>query len=269
MHLIAPDAYDRVFPCIQELDYNLVIYSILDGNTPGWVFVDDLKAPRSVLLWNMQDAVLLEGEPDKRTAQDVADILASKIVPHAKPRYIPSLSLQYAPEGWEQYADLLLGRWKHKLGNRYNFEFKRLPVGWVEKLPAGFTLQRIDAELLNRKNLPNYDQLSGWINSFWRSYRHFLDTGVGYCVLFEDTIASWCLSVYVSGSNFELGLATDPAFRGQGLATVGASACVAYCQTEYITPHWHCWADNLPSVAVAEKVGFKKSLIYPAYRFEL
>jgi RimJ/RimL family protein N-acetyltransferase len=48
-----------------------------------------------------------------------------------------------------------------------------------------------------------------------------------------------------------------------------ASACVDYCLTEYITPHWHCWADNLPSVAVAEKVGFKKSLVYPAYRIEI
>ena len=77
------------------------------------------------------------------------------------------------------------------------------------------------------------------------------------------------MSVYASGSNFELGLATDLAFRGQGLATGVASACVDYCQAEYITPHWHCWADNLPSVAVAEKVGFKKSLIYSTYRFEI
>ena len=56
MHLINPEVYNRVSPCIQELDYNLVIYSILDGNTPGWVFADDPKALRTVLLWNMQDA---------------------------------------------------------------------------------------------------------------------------------------------------------------------------------------------------------------------
>jgi hypothetical protein len=35
-------------------------------------------------------------------------------------------------------------------------------------------------------------------------------------------------------------------------------AFATHCAANQITPHWDAWADNSPSVAVAEKTGFRK-----------
>lgn len=63
-----------------------------------------------------------------------------------------------------------------------------------------------------------------------------------------------------------------PLFHGQhlelvidGLATLTARAFVVRCVREGIAPHWDCWTTNLPSVAVAEKVGFVKALEYTVW----
>jgi GNAT acetyltransferase len=41
-----------------------------------------------------------------------------------------------------------------------------------------------------------------------------------------------------------------------GIETIPTHAFLTHCSTHQITPHWDCWADNTPSIAVAEKTGF-------------
>jgi hypothetical protein len=36
-----------------------------------------------------------------------------------------------------------------------------------------------------------------------------------------------------------------------------------HCAERGVTPHWDCWTSNLPSVAIAEKLGFHKVETYP------
>jgi hypothetical protein len=55
----------------------------------------------------------------------------------------------------------------------------------------------------------------------------------------------------------------------QGFATLTASALVSCCQSNRITPHWDSWKANLPSVAVAEKIDFRKALEYDVYLGEI
>ena len=149
----------------------------------------------------------------------------------------------------------------------------RLPNGqWSQPVPlpspAGFELRRIDDGLLV-SHLAHLDEVRGWIDSFWYSPEDFLHTGFGFCALVDDQIASWCLTVFAAGSARELGLATVPAFRGRGLATRLAAACVEHALTHDLRPHWHCWADNCPSVGVAEKTGFALEREYTVLKMDL
>ena len=43
----------------------------------------------------------------------------------------------------------------------------------------------------------------------------------------------------------------------RGFATITASAFVEHALEQGLTPHWDSWKMNLPSVAVAHKVGFR------------
>jgi RimJ/RimL family protein N-acetyltransferase len=130
-------------------------------------------------------------------------------------------------------------------------------------------MRRIDEALLANTNLGNIRAVEGWVRSFWHSLRDFVGTGFGFCVVRDGTILSWCLSVFVSDENFEFGIATAPDHRRKGLATLAAAACVEHCVENHRIPHWHCWEDNVPSIKVAEKVGFENPTLYTVYRFDL
>lgn len=262
--------YQRVGPVFEELRYNLVIDSVIDGNTPAWVYADAKRFPRSAWMWNRQDAMLVAGNEDNDAFNRVlADLIAEKVIPDAKQRGIPLLSLHYSPQSWESVIDrvLLKGGRAEKARRRY-YALGELNIDWKAHMPLDSQMVRIDEKLLARTDLHNIDSVVGWVRSYWCSNREFAQTGFGLCLLMGDTVASWCLSVYVSGRNLELGLATVPDFRNKGLATLTAAACVEHCLINGIVPHWHCWDDNYPSVAVAGKLGFERPTGYTVYRLK-
>ena len=158
------------------------------------------------------------------------------------------------------------GRGAEQAIRRY-YQWGQLKVDWRHSVPAGYAMRRLTPELLADTSFENMDQVVGWVDSFWRSHAAFAETGFGFCALRGQAVASWCLSVFASGRDYELGLATMPAHRNQGLATVTAAVSVEHCLNLGGTPHWHCWEDNTPSQVVAAKVGFERPVQYTVYRF--
>lgn len=270
MYELAIKDYGRVRPLFEGLRYNLVVDSCLDGNTPAWVYANDLRDPHTAWMWNRMDSMLLAGRTDDDAVnQALATLIAGKVIPDARKRQIPELSLHYDPQAWESKLDIVLpGRSPLQALRRY-YTFSHIKVDWRRMLPADCEMRRMDEQLLADARLENIQQVVGWVRSFWPTQRDFLDTGFGFCLLEGQAIASWCLSVYASGIHFELGLATTLRYRGRGFATLTAAACVEHCAARGLVPHWHCWEDNLPSIRVAEKVGFVDPTQYTVYRFKV
>lgn len=270
IYQLKEDEYESVRLLYRNLRSNLVVDSIIDGTTPAWVFVDHKGKPQTAAMWNKQDALLLAGyDGNEKFNVALGDQLVQRIIPDAQRRYIPEISLYYDADAWESRLGMILkGRSAVKASRRY-YVFTGLKIDWREQIPLDCEIRRIDETLLGSDELGNIDQVVGWVQSFWRSNQDFVDTGFGCCLVREETIVSWCLSVYVSGMDYELGIATVPENRTQGFATLTALACVEYCNENGLTPHWHCWNDNLGSIAVAEKLGFEKPTTYYAYKFNL
>jgi RimJ/RimL family protein N-acetyltransferase len=254
----------------EGLSYNLVIYSVIEKNTNGRVYSDDPRNPRTSLLWNCQDALLLEGSPYNNNFNlELAEVIRKQIIPDAASKRIPVLSLHYFPDQWHKAIENTILQYLHpEKSHRNLYWFRSLRVDWRREIPAGIHMQRIDSSLLEQRQLKNYQDMCAWIDSYWHTQGDFLKKGVGYCLLKGDTILSWAVSVYVGGQNCELGLATIPPYRNRGYATLTAAACVEYCVENKIVPHWHCDKNNTPSITVAEKVGFEKVMEYPVYRFQ-
>ena len=266
---LEPRQYHRLLPLFANLRYNLVIDSIIAGNTPAWVYTDALEAPRLGLMWNRMDALLLGGEPGDGSANRALNaLIREQIVPDARRRYIPELSLFCQPDIWEPYLGDVLDGLEPEIAWRRYYRFNRAGLDWRARVPSGCEILPINSGLLSDRGLENVDQLTGWVNSFWRSDRDFVENGFGFCLLHSGALASWCLSVYVHGADFELGLATHPDYRRRGYAALVAAASVEHCQSRGFTPHWHCWEENRPSIAIAEKVGFTDPVHYPVYRFQ-
>lgn len=278
-------SYPLVRPLFEELRYNLVVDSILEGHTPAWVATDRTDQPAVALLWNRQDALLVAGDSsDPVMNRALNSLIRDQIALDARQRHIPQLSLHYAPAGWERAMDLVLAGFEPERAWRRTYRLQQLLVDWRSRLPTGCELWPLEAAILagavaeqgvEGRGLAHSEQVAGWVHSFWRSVDDYLHTGFGYVLLEGQAVASWCLSVYAgSGGSadadqFELGLATHPDYRGRGYATLVAAASVEHCLRRGWTPHWHCWEDNPASMAVAEKVGFDRPVSYPVYRFAL
>jgi RimJ/RimL family protein N-acetyltransferase len=267
---LAAVAYPRIRPLFTALNYNLLIDSVLDGNTPGLVYVDQPKEPRLALLWTRQDALILAGIPgtsiDSTLRHELNKLLEQTILPDARQRYIPQLSIQWYPSEWDAHLPELLANWRPEKAYRRLYLLKQIGFNFRRGLLPGHSIDRISQQLL-KSDLQNRDQVSGWIESFWPTTTVFLERGFGYCVVNRYAITSWCLTVFTSANRFELGVATGEDYRQQGHASLATVACIEHCLQNDLIPEWHCWEDNLPSVKLAEKVGFEQCLSYPAYRF--
>ena len=89
----------------------------------------------------------------------------------------------------------------------------------------------------------------------WGSVEAFLRGGFGYCIASEREIVCWCTAEHVSPGWCGVGIETISEYQRRGLATTAATAFLSHCVGNGIRMHWDCWADNAPSVRVAEKIG--------------
>ena len=270
MQQISPSQYPNVRPLYARLQYNLAIDSIIAGNTRGEIYVDHPTQPQSAIMWNKQDTLLVAGSaPSQSVCNDLGDLLRTEIFPAARRRTIPELALLYTPIVWETHmAELLIGMNFKKAYRRF-YTAHKLKPNWRARLLPGYMLVPIDQELLENDEIDGIDSVRGWILSFWETLQSFNTTGFGYCTITRQQIASWCLTVYTSGRQYELGAATAVEYCNKGLGTVVAAACVAHCDTHDYTPHWHCWERDRAAIAVAQKVGFDRPMGYSVFQILL
>jgi hypothetical protein len=88
MHELNQRDYWRVRGLFQDLRYNLLIDSVIVGNTPARVYADDVAAPRTGWMWNRTGAMLLVGEPE-----NVSSIRVAEKVGFFEPHPLPGLLL--------------------------------------------------------------------------------------------------------------------------------------------------------------------------------
>jgi len=262
--------YARVRPLFAGLRYNLAVDSILDGNTPAWVYVDDVADPRTAWLWDMQGEIFIAGETQNATTnRALAELITGKAIPHARARYIPAFTVFYDTPAWESQWGMLFPGLQAELTRRRYYDFIKPAVKWRAVRPVGSSIVRLNAHWLVQRDIYNMKQVLGWVDSFWRTHADFLRTGFGFCLLHEGAIASWCLTVFVSGHAYELGVATAPEYRGHGYALAVAARSVAFCAERGWTPHWHCEEDNIASWRIANRIGFINPTPYTVYRITL
>ena len=122
---------------------------------------------------------------------------------------------------------------------------------------AGVRFVPIDRALLADEALTNADEVRSEVRWMWSSEERFLERGFGVAALVERHILCWCTAEYVSRKACGIGITTDAGCRSRGIATATAARFVAECRTRGLAPYWECAGDNLPSVRVAEKLGFE------------
>ena len=153
---------------------------------------------------------------------------------------------------------------------RIIFDFQpspdRPPLNWRERIPAGFAIRRMDADIAARLQA---DLIAGgrgpWFDEVWGGIPQFLDQAFGFVAECEDDsvpfTAANCRACPMTGQGIKEGVvpiqvSTRARFQGQGLATLVCAAFIEHGLACGLTPEYGCEEENAASAALALKLGF-------------
>ncbi|SRR5712691_243809 len=242
----------RIRQLFEAEHLSLVIEAIIAGHSPARIWVDD-PTPGTALIWDGAHCVYLACPADNSGGWQEA--FRHHIAPSA-----PNLIKLYTG-GPIRLPGYTLQR-RERILYRLDRQAGRADRADPAQLPAGFTISEIGSGFDELGALENFAEVAAEISSVWNSIDDFKAAGFGFCVHDGRSIACWCTAEYVSAGQCGIGIETVPQFRRRGFATAATQAFLTHCSARQITPHWDSWADNTPSIAVAEKTGFRKIETY-------
>lgn len=257
-------------PLCSPLNYHLVIDSILAGKTPGEIITDHPTRPQAAWI-NFKHHCFLVGTPDLPGFNAELDAyLNHTFIPKARNAGQEVLLFDYHPTAWRKYLELLIPGQQRRRYQRQYFSCQSLQEDWRKLLPEGFTVVQADAALLAQTGLANLDAVRDEMCSERLTAEDFLNNSFGFCIQHDHELVSWAFSEYNSHGCCEVGIATVEKHRRKGLGTIAALALVEYALgSGYHTVGWHCWANNIPSAALAIRAGFEHRLDYQVDLFIL
>lgn len=248
----------------RPLAHHLAVGSVLSGRSNGAVYVDDPLNPAAAVLWSGTRIYLAGtvGEPAPNSHLDT--FFMEQLWLRVKKAGLEGFLLYLGP-GWASTINEdLVGIHLHS-GQRHYYSLQSTEFEENYELPGNCQLRRVDWSLLEVESLANRALLMAEMKSERPSIADFLAKSFGYCIVQEQTIAAWCLSEYNLEDRCEVGIMTAEGHRRRGLAKITAAALIEEARQRGITRiGWHCWADNLPSRATAQALGFQLIEVYPA-----
>jgi hypothetical protein len=272
-HMILEMKESEFYRCTNLIneERHLEVKSVIAGENPGRVFVDDLQAPSSGVIWlgSNNGFIFIGDEKNDVFNQGLNDLFNEVIKPdYLKLGFTGFEAIGNHP-GWDQTFEEVFGRnltsYKQRVYELHRDQYKK------ETEPAiqpGYEMMKITKEIMVNKGdsaYKNIEFLQGKILEFWASYDKFLDDGLGYCVVNGNEIVSVCFSGVVSGKVHGIDIETLKDHQGKKLAQKAAHFYVRDCLENSITPYWDCMENNRPSVSIAENLGFTNTFNYRWY----
>jgi len=257
--------YQLITPLLREYAGYPVVNAVIEGNSPGRIFVDHSAEPRSAFVLTNAGFSYPVGSPqNKAFNQMLKEQLDHEIFPEIQTSDDPTLIFYPLSDGWESPIKEMLGT--RKVYDLYRKQFCFHPekfashADWQIRIPAGFSLHPISQDLLDKFG----------VNMFpWESPQAFIEKGFGFWLLAGDEIACECSSVFVGSGAAEINIHTEEKYQRNGLAYIAACAFIAECLKRNLHPNWECWWDNEPSASLAQKLGFEPLGDHPVFLVEL
>jgi RimJ/RimL family protein N-acetyltransferase len=263
---LSQNEFEKARSVFRAMDCHLAVNSIIEGTTPGKIYVDDPAHPQAAITWTKHRFFLAGDAGNEAFNRALHRLFAKEIHPQATAAGLSALMVYYSPDSWaDKLSDVIL---KDKL------PVKRLrhcyAIGQLKSrstfVPQGFALWHVDRDLLTKTDLQNRETLLKEMQSERPSIEEFLDKSFGFCILRGNEIIGWCLSEYNCQDQCEVGIETVAAYQRRGIGTLTATALVQHALAKGIRRvGWHCWSDHVASIATAKAVGFEKLTEYPVY----
>ncbi|MCX6344108.1 MAG: GNAT family N-acetyltransferase [Armatimonadetes bacterium] len=264
---VDPADYGSIRHFFDELYQSLPIEAIIAGNSKATIWIDNASSPRATFVWDRAHCYYFGGDgTNNEFNNELRSLLAEFVIPDSITRGRRVFKLYYTNEGWESVLPTVFVA--STLTKRAR-QFYALPDCEFQEISRCVSedvrVEQVSNSILHNTKIGNVGCMCEEILSSWQTIEEFLNIGFGYCVVQENDIVCWCLAEYVSGRKCGIGIETVQPYEKRGFATLAATAFISHCLSHGIAPHWDSWADNIGSIRVAEKVGFRKVLDYSVY----
>ena len=243
----------------------LPVLSVIHGQYPGRVFVDDRDRPRTALVWTLGRWAYIEGEAYNDTfAKSLGDFMRRVIIPDSR---------QMRMNWFELYvrnsADSMRAIEEHLHGFDISRHFESVFL-WNQPAYRRFRSDyNFPQEVTTEKaEIPILSETARAVQSVGDEYK--TRTGIGFKASVAGTPVAQCRSNgFAINSQFMIDVVTfDAGQRGKGYATAASVALLDHCSDNRMIPVWETTEDNLASRRLAEKLGFAESESYPVYAIE-
>lgn len=233
-----------------------MIWSCLQG-VMGRIYGDSPIMPSSAVA-QLGDFCFFAGEPSR-------EMLLNEAIFHDREFMI------LVPQTRE-WADLMEACYGSKASRVTRYAIQKEPGGFnrellqgiVDGLPHGYQLQMMDEPLFWRcREIP---WCRDWVAQY-DSYAHYQRYGLGAVILKDGVPVSGASSYSSYRGGIEVEIDTREDYRRRGLACVCGAKLILECLKRGWYPSWD--AQNLWSVALAEKLGYHVDHEYAAYEVKI
>ena len=216
-------------------------FAVLDGSILGQIWTDDLSQPT----WGavQEEAfytLFLGGRPDAGLVHEIVEELRQEeeVTLALWPDHPYNQLLPPAPDldVWElEFTDRALGS---------------DPTPGLA-VPEGCELRPIDATWLERCRYRDF------YVAYFGSADRTLEKGFGFCLVKEQELLSEAFAADAALGMIEIGTITGEPYRRRGYATVCCAQLIRECEARGYRTYWNCSKDNLPSAALARRMGYQ------------
>ena len=270
MHDLPIHQFERVIPLLKTSPMRGHLpfpHGVVEGRHPGRIFVDQPDHPGSAVICNLSGFFFAFGEPAPELILPLVQQLRREplnqentVLFGDRPAWTETFRLAF-----HSPAEVPLSR----LGFEHRPAPGRPPLDWRDCLPPGMRLEPITARLaetiLDGTSTGNYG-IDPWFIRIAGGPRAYEAYGLGYALLDGDQIASLCGVCGLGHGEAEMEVGTPPAYRGRGLATLVCAAFLEQAAAQGWKPTYTVDSRNLPSIAVARKLGYVEIEEIQGYR---
>ncbi|MGG3279362.1 GNAT family N-acetyltransferase [Paenibacillus solani] len=242
---------------IAEQCRNIEVRAVVQGNSPGRIYVDRETEPTAALIWIQgQQGFQMIGDPQSEGfLTGLNDYMITHIEPVLKKQNISVVEIGADLDTWDSAIHTIFNNRNVLSDIQHVFCSESNLLAKKPDIPHPPGIHRIDRDLLESRRLGNHSFLEKKLLHFWDSVDAFLQQGFGYYIEENNTLVSLCFSAFVAGQTHAIDIETIEGYRKRNYGVQAATAYVKECNQTGIQPYWDCSPENTGSIRIAEAIG--------------
>ncbi|OAB45295.1 GNAT family N-acetyltransferase [Paenibacillus glacialis] len=248
---------------------NIEVRAVVNGNNPGWVYIDHPTEPTAALVWIQgQEGFHIIGDAQSghfRTGLEA--YMTQHIEPRLQKLGVNWVEISGETDSWAETIQEIFNSRDISSDIQHVFTLKR-NIDTSEFIEDKIMIRRLDENILNSMRLENHTFLEEKINRYWDSTDAFLQLGFGYMVEHNNNVVSLCFSAFVDNETHAIDIETLEGYKRNKYGTAVARAVMEECKQRGISPYWDCSPDNTGSITVAKSLGMTPYFDYRIFWYE-